>query len=353
MNEFTLPSSIQKSEKETLLSQLESLIEQTYSVEKEYIALTSSYNQLQSLIKQIIEVLPNALWVLNEDGSIFLHNSEAERLEGLLALVDIGSKEAEVVFKERSYLVKISAREEKRIVSATDITEQKRRERLASMGQMAAHLAHEIRNPIGSIALLVSSLSKRAAPKNRPIVEEIKRSLFRVERIIKSTLMYSKGVNPKIAPTPLKRVEKECKEAVDSYSYTKPIEFFYDLPDITIDADISLLSLALQNFIFNAIDAIEESEDESGKVWIKCEDEGGFFKFHIEDSGIELQNSERLFEAFYTTKTKGNGLGLILSRQILEAHGGKIAVQNEPKRFTLTLPKNSHTFSSSSSSLLT
>ncbi len=339
MNEFKLPSSMKESEQKTLLRQLESLIEQTYSVEKEYIALTNSYNQLQSLVKQIIEVLPNALWVLNGDGSIFLHNSEAERLEGLLELIDLEAKEAETAFKERFYLVKISTTESKRIVSATDITEQKRRERLASMGQMAAHLAHEIRNPIGSIALLVSSLSKRVVPKNRPIVDEIKRSLFRVERIIKSTLMYSKGVNPVISSISPGRIEKECRAAVDSYSYTKPIVFHYSFSGATLEADADLLSLALQNFIFNAIDAIEQSEDESGEVWIGCEEDGDRFRFTIEDSGIPIEESERIFEAFYTTKTKGNGLGMVLARQIVEAHHGRIVVETDPKSFTILLPK--------------
>ncbi len=366
MNEFKLPSSMKKSEKETLLNQLESLIEQTYSVEKEYIALTSSYNQLQGLVKQIIEVLPNALWVLNEDGSIFLHNSEAERLEGLLGLIDLKTREAEVTFKQRSFLVRISKKEEKRVVSATDITEQKRRERLASMGQMAAHLAHEIRNPIGSIALLVSSLAKRVVPKNQPIVDEIRRSLFRVERIIKSTLMYSKGVHPLFAPTPLSWLEKECRSAVDCYTYTKPITFRYDFPDTLLHADANLLSLALQNFLFNAIDAVEQSERESGEVRIGCEESGEFLEFHIEDDGVPLEESERIFEAFYTTKTKGNGLGMVLSRQIVQAHRGEILVRTSPKRFTLRLPKHPHpasekteprpdrhSDSSSSSSLLT
>ncbi len=339
MNEFKLPSSMKESEKETLLKQLESLIEQTYSVEKEYIALTNSYNQLQSLIKQIIEVLPNALWVLNEDGSIFLHNSEAERMDGLLNLIDLDTKEAEIAFKQRFFLVKISMNEAKRVVSATDITEQKRKERLASMGQMAAHLAHEIRNPIGSIALLVSSLSKRVVPKNQPIVDEIRRSLFRVERIIKSTLMYSKGVNPVISPISLNLIEKECRAAVDSYSYTKPITFHYSFAPATLQADANLLSLALQNFIFNAIDAVDQSDDEGGEVWISCEEDEESFRFHIEDSGIALEESERLFEAFYTTKTKGNGLGMVLARQIVKAHKGEIIVQTQPKRFTLLLPK--------------
>ncbi len=341
MNDFKLPSTMEPGEKETLLTQLESLIEQTYNVEKEYIALTSSYNQLQSLVKQIIEVLPNALWVLNEDDSIFLHNSEAERLEGLLDFVDLDAKEAELAFKQRSFLIKISNTEAKKIVSATDITEQKRKERLASMGQMAAHLAHEIRNPIGSIALLISSLSKRVVPKNRPIVDEIKRSLFRVERIIKSTLMYSKGVNPVISPTPLHLLEKECRAAVDSYTYLKPIAFHYDFPETSVDADANLLSLALQNFIFNAIDAVEESDDERGEVWIRFETSDESCLFHIEDSGVPLEESARLFEAFYTTKTKGNGLGMVLSRQIIEAHKGEITVTKSPKRFTLHLPKKS------------
>jgi len=340
MNEFKLPSSMNEEEKETLLSQLESLIDQTYSVEKEYIALTSAYNQLQSLIRQIIEALPNALWVLNDDGSVFLQNSEAESLDGLLDRIDSTLRESEVAFDSRFFLVKSSCNDSKTIISATDITEQKRKERLASMGQMAAHLAHEIRNPIGSIALLVSSLAKRVVPKNQPIVDEIKRSLFRVERIIKTTLMYSKGVHPVFTNISLSQLEKECQAAVESYSFMKDIHFHYLFEDATIRGDLGLLSLALQNFIFNAIDAIEESDEDEGNVSIRSETRGETIRFIIEDSGVPLENPGRLFEAFHTTKTKGHGLGLVLSRQIVEAHHGSIHIDTEPKRFIVSLPKS-------------
>ncbi|WP_201353493.1 sensor histidine kinase [Hydrogenimonas urashimensis] len=338
MNEFKLPESMNEEEKLTLLSQLESLIEQTYSVEKEYIALTNAYNHLQNLVQQIIEALPNALWVLNDEGSIFLQNSEAEALSGLLEKIDLEKKEQEIAFKKRHYLVKTTRNESKTIISATDITEQKRKERLASMGQMAAHLAHEIRNPIGSITLLLSSLSKRVLPKNQPIVEEIRRSLFRVERIIKTTLMYSKGVQPLFAEISLKSLEKECRAAVDSYSYAKSIHMHYHFQDSTIRGDLGLLSLALQNLIFNAIDAIEESEDEKGEVWLEAKHSGRFVIFTIRDSGVPFENPDRLFEAFHTTKTKGHGLGLVLVRQIVKAHGGEISLEKEPKRLTLTIP---------------
>ena len=343
MNEFKLPKSLGDDEKETLLSQLQNLIEQTYSVEKEYVALTNSYNQLQSLVKQIIEALPNALWVINQDGSIFLQNSEAEALDGLLQMLPSTLKETEVAFDGRYFLIKSTHNGDKKIISATDITEQKRKERLASMGQMAAHLAHEIRNPIGSIALLASSLAKRVVPKNQPIVDENRRSLFRVERIIKTTLMYSKGVQPHLTQITLERLEKECRAAIASYSYTKEINFHYELPSLTIEADLGLLSLALQNLLFNAIDAIEEDENDTGDIWIKTEAQDNQIVFIIEDSGVALENPERLFEAFQTTKTKGHGLGLILSRQIVEAHGGKLEVETNPKQFKIILPYKNNT----------
>ncbi len=330
---------MKEEEKQTLLSQLENLIEQTYNVEREYIALTNSYNQLQGLVNQIIETLPNALWVLNEEGSVFLLNSEAKSINGLLDYLDFDAEEQEIPFEERHYLVKTSRKESKTIITATDITEQKRKERLASMGQMAAHLAHEIRNPIGSIALLVSSLSKRVVPKNQPIVEEIRRALFRVERIITSTLLYSKGVKPHFSPIPLAKLEKECRLAVRSYSYTKRIRFHYRFPDDTVVGDFGLLALALQNLIFNAIDAIEESEEETGEVTLSTEISDDSVRFVVHDSGIPFENPNRLFEAFHTTKTKGHGLGLVLTRQIVEAHGGKIAFEENPKRFVLSLPK--------------
>ena len=338
MNELKLPASMNEEEKQTLLSQLESLIEQTYNVEKEYITLTTSYNHLQNLVRQIIEALPNALWVLNDEGSIFLQNSEAEALNGLLERIDLETKEQEIAFKERHYLVKTTRNESKTIISATDITEQKRKERLASMGQMAAHLAHEIRNPIGSIALLISSLSKRVVPKNQPIVDEIKRSLFRVERIIKTTLMYSKGVQPRFAKIPLEKLEAECRAAVECYSFTKEIRFHYDFPARSIRGDLGLLSLALQNLVFNAIDAIEESEEDEGDIRLTARCTDKTVSFVVRDSGVPFEHPERLFEAFHTTKTKGHGLGLVLVRQIVEAHGGEISIKADTKQIIVTLP---------------
>jgi two-component system, NtrC family, sensor kinase len=134
-------------------SELKALIDQTYKVEEEYVALRQSYEYLQSTIEQVIEFLPNAIWIVEQDGTIFLQNSQGKALGMLFETLRLDEEDYEMTFKERSYLIKSAQHNEKRLLSATDITEQKRKENLATMGQMAAHLIHEIRNPIGSIAL--------------------------------------------------------------------------------------------------------------------------------------------------------------------------------------------------------
>jgi two-component system NtrC family sensor kinase len=205
------------------------------------------------------------------------------------------------------------------------------------MGAVAAHLSHEIRNPIGSISLLTSTLLKRIDDRNRPLIEEIKKAIYRVEGIIKATLLFTKGVQISANEFELKDLEIMCGEAVAQYAFTKDIEFKFSGFDGVICGDINLLDLVFCNFIFNAIDAIEESDDDGGVVSIEHKFKDGMHNFYISDSGVQLP-SGTIFEPFKTTKLKGNGLGLALSLEIINAHKGSVAVQNEPKLFTISLP---------------
>lgn len=326
--------SLDSKDRKKVLNSLQSLIEQTYKVESEYKTLNSSYNSLKGLIEQIIEVLPNSLWVVNSDGSIFLQNSEAKALNEHLNLFIHSNEEDELFINEKYYLINKRKHSEKTIVSATDITSHKRKDRLAFMGQMAAHLAHEIRNPVGSISLLIPTLLKKADNKSKPIIEEIKRSIVRVERIIKSTLLYSKGVSAKIKPINTAKLKTELQNAVNYYSYEKEIDFSYEFKQEEIEGDFNLLSLMLQNFVFNAIDAVEEDdENDGGEIKVLFQDNC----FKIYDSGVAIKNPQELFIAFNTTKTKGNGLGLVLSKQIAQAHGGDIEFIQNPKHFKISL----------------
>lgn len=318
--------------------ELKALIEQTYKVEEEYVALRHSYNHLQSTIEQVIEFLPNAIWIVEADGSIFLQNSQAKKLESLFETLRLDEQDYEMTFEERSYLIKSALHNEKHLLSATDITDQKRKENLATMGQMAAHLSHEIRNPIGSIALLASTLMKRVKEENKPIVTEIQKSLYRIERIIKATLMFSKGVSAQKSHLRWWQIREALESAIGYYSYAKKIEFRFPDEDFELVGDLDLLVMLFSNFVFNAIDAIELDENEEGTIELSYHRNEQHHIFDIYDSGIPIENKKWLFEAFKSTKERGNGLGLVLAKNIAQAHGGEITVcDGERKGFRITI----------------
>ncbi|MBL0686511.1 MAG: two-component sensor histidine kinase [Sulfurospirillum sp.] len=330
----SLLNSLSNKEKEIFKKGLKDLINRTYVLEDEYKKLNVSYIALQEFISQIIEVEPNALWVLDDNGDIFLQNSEAKKIPKVLEYIDYNSKNTdEVEYDGSFYLIKIVSQKEKTIISATDITEEKRKDRLASMGQVAAHISHEIRNPIGSVSLLSSVLFKKIDIKNKPLVLEIQKSIWRVERIIKATLLFTKGIQPNFQYFYLNKLTNECKLAVKQYTFSKEINCNFNFPHTQVKCDFELIVLVLQNFIFNAIDAIEESDDEKGVIDIIYKNGS----IYVTDSGEEIKNKNILFESFKTTKTKGHGLGLALSLQIIKAHHGKIELLENIKGFKITL----------------
>jgi len=314
------------------LEELNQLIERTYKVENEFNELKLSYEQLQNTVEKVVEFLPNAIWILNSDNTAFLQNSYAKKLEKLLSLLEPKNDNYEVNFDGRSYLIKNSSYKDKVMLSATDITEQKRKENLATMGQMAAHLSHEIRNPMGSISLLSSTLKKRVKPENIAIVEEIQKSVYRVDRIIKATLLFSKGVKANKSQFMWSELKTSIDMSIGYYAYSKSIEFIFPQVDFRLNADKDLLEMLFSNFIINAIDAIELDEEEEGIVEIVYDEDAEYHLFYIYDSGIAIENKQELFEAFKSTKIKGNGLGLILSRQIAQAHGGDVSLADKEKK---------------------
>lgn len=340
MIDESMLKSLSSEDKESFKKGLEDLINQTYVIENEYKSLNESYNSLQSFISSIVETMPNALWVLQSDGDIFLQNSEALKLKELLPKINLAKPNKEIEFNEHSYLIKIIKKEEKTIIQATDITGEKRKERLASMGQVAAHLSHEIRNPIGSVSLLASTLFNKVDITCKPIVLEMKRSIWRVERIIKATLLFTKGIHVSLSKFYLDELSSECINALSYYTYTKDINLDIKLPHVLVNGDKDLLSLVLQNMLFNAVDAIEEVDSDDGDIKIYYDKQDNFHLISVEDSGKDIENEAILFEAFKTTKTKGNGLGLNLCKQIAKAHEGDIFVQKNPKKFYIKIKDN-------------
>ena len=344
MQEENSHTVIQKGENEALKKTLEAVIERTYDLEKEYKRLQSSMQGFQTLIHQVIESQPNPMWIVERGNKshIFFQNSASRTLDALFAKIDIRLPKQEIELDHQIFLINISevtSEHAKTIISATDITEQKRSERLASMGQIAAHLAHEIRNPIGSISLMASTLLRRVDSRQKPLVEEIKSAISRVERIIKSTLLFTRGVGISSKPFTLCDLRTQIEEAFASYAYTKEIRLEIIFADTQMEGDLELLAIVMQNFLYNAIDAIEEAEEETGCICFSHKEENAHHIFTITDSGVPIEDENLLYEPFKTTKTKGHGLGLALSLEIIKAHNGKIALLQEAKGFQIYLPK--------------
>lgn len=318
-------------DKQELLDLLNEFILQSYKVEKEF-------KDYKALYEWVIEIMPQAIWVFNDDGSIFYRNTQAVDLNPILE--SIQNLPQEIEYGKKTFLIQGNLLENKQIITATDITAQKRQERLATMGQISAHLAHEIRNPIGSISLLASTLLKKVDVGIKPIVFEIQKSLWRVERQIKATLLFSKGLNISRMQNSLLELKEELEAIIAQYTYTKHIEVSFDFDCMDFDFDFDLMGIVLQNFIYNAIDAIEEGDCHQGEIKIWTKQQENYLEFFIQDNGKEIENKNILFEPFETTKLKGNGLGLALSLQIIEAHNGSIELlDDEHKIFKITITK--------------
>ncbi|WP_154506095.1 acid survival sensor histidine kinase [Helicobacter pylori] len=321
-----------KKDMQELLGLLNQFILQSYKVEKEF-------KDYKALYEWVIEILPQAIWVVNENGSFFYKNSLANQSHEVFNKAKLENFNTEIEHENKSYLVQQNSIQGKQIITATDISVQKRQERLASMGKISAHLAHEIRNPVGSISLLASVLLKHANEKTKPIVVELQKALWRVERIIKATLLFSKGIQANRTKQSLKTLESDLKEALNCYTYSKDIDFLFNFSDEEGFFDFDLMGIVLQNFLYNAIDAIEALEEsEQGQVKIEAFIQNEFIVFTIIDNGKEVENKSALFEPFETTKLKGNGLGLALSLQVVKAHEGSIVLlENQEKTFEIKI----------------
>jgi signal transduction histidine kinase len=224
-----------------------------------------------------------------------------------------------------------------------------RRERLALIGTMAAGVAHEIRNPLASIKGAAQFVQKdlEATPGKDDAKEYLKLLVGEVDRlngVVEAFLTYARPMDPRRQDVALDAFLRDLLR-LHAASFPASIKvvtsFDPELPAAHIDGP--LLTMAVTNVIRNAIEVMPEG----GTLTIRTSGVASALRnwaaIEIEDTGpgIARGDGERIFQPFYTTKTKGTGLGLAIALRVLEAHGGDIAVENlEPRgcRFTFLLP---------------
>jgi signal transduction histidine kinase len=225
--------------------------------------------------------------------------------------------------------------------------------RVSTMGQLAASLSHELKQPI-TAAITDTKTCLRWLTRDQPDVEEAREATLRAmkdstraaEIIDRLRSLYKKGAPPEHELLDVNELVGEMlvllRSEAHRYSISMRTDLAAELPKVT--ADRVQLQQVLMNLMLNGIEAMK---DTGGELTIKSErGENGELLMSISDSGVGLptEKVDQIFDAFFTTKPQGSGMGLTISRSIIESHGGRLWAGANTKRgvtFYFTLPSES------------
>jgi signal transduction histidine kinase len=219
-----------------------------------------------------------------------------------------------------------------------------RSEKLAALGQLAAGIAHEIRNPLTSINILIHSLTENLSTEDSrwEDLKVIEEEVLRINEILDQFLRFAKPASPLFEKTNLIPIFEEILQLLRPQIERGKIAVkkeFEPLPLITVDKE--QIKQVILNLLMNAIQAMPGGGELSMSG--RFSKDGYWVELTIQDSGIgiPLEDLKKLFDPFFSTKEGGIGLGLSIAHRIIDQHHGKIEVESTPGKgtlFTISLP---------------
>ncbi|MBI5816382.1 MAG: hypothetical protein HZB29_12315 [Nitrospinae bacterium] len=332
--------------------------------------LKSDLEESAAFLKDILDSLNCAVVVAGPEGEVVTANGNAAKMEiasGTLVkewLAKLSTAQGRgitwespggSVFTITASPLKSGAGGRKgSVLVIDDVTElerlkkfAKRGDRLLAIGEMAAGMAHEIRNPLGSMDIFASLLGRDLAGDagKLKLVGHISSGIRSINNVISNFLLFTKEIRPVKREFDAKRLVMDVLEFAGCVLRDNRIDASAVLPEgaVPVTADPELIRQALLNLVHNAIQAMKNG----GKLFVelRAATSGGKENFEIivrdTGPGVPPAIREKIFDVFFTTKESGSGLGLSIASQIMQAHGGYIDLLDTPDggaKFIMSAP---------------
>lgn len=234
-------------------------------------------------------------------------------------------------------------RESREEIETLHRTQMSRAEHLATLGELATGLAHEIRNPLAGIAGVIDIVARDlpATSAARAVIKDVRQEIAQINHIVSDLLQTARPHPPEMRRGDLNVTVEHSVMLARQQALSKAIDIALEkspeLPEVEHDSD--QVHQVLLNLLLNSIQAI----DAPGKIVVEVAARDGMATVSVSDTGRGIPQEElpNIFRPFYTTKGNGTGLGLSLARRIVEEHQGRIEVSSsvgKGSRFTVLLP---------------
>lgn len=361
-----------KEELEELKRTFEDFIKTSAQLQQSYEVLKEESHRLSLYLSNILENMNTAVLVFNNEFQLTLWNGMTKvyfpHLEGKnppVALRDLNSENRGVSIdvggilggSEKTVEVETELNGEKMWleIDSTDFLDHKmqklgyllvihdetefkklqiksqQEERLRVMGELAAEVAHEIRNPLGSIELMVTLLQEDAMGNEHStdLLARIRTSVDNMNHIVTNILLYTKELQPDRSEFPIEELLEAAESIALNTIIKKQVKIEKNLGNIILHADFELLKQSLANVLINAAQAVPQG----GLIRIDAENEKGNLRIKIRDNGPGIPDAikYKIFNPFFTTKNTGTGLGLAMVKRVVEAHAGTIFFESDEK----------------------
>ncbi len=219
-------------------------------------------------------------------------------------------------------------------------------EKQVAMGELAAGVAHEIRNPLNAIGIVAQRLQREFAPDvdaddYQVLTGTMVTEIGRINNTLKEFLEYTRPTPLRFAKVNLQDLFNKIQDLYQSQAHENQVQLKLQDSNLTIEGDIEYLQQALANLIKNAIEACVEGDE----VSVSAQQEKEMLLLLVKDTGegIKPENLNRIFDLYYSNKAMGTGVGLALTHKIIADHQGTIEVQSEVgvgTTFIINLPVN-------------